>query len=192
MLPAVVQLPVPGPVPVQAPVQPPVVNVPLVAAVQAPPVAVQQLVGQVQDLVIRHVTIVPDQASTAMEVEDDNKILKRLFLKRFGRALPEEEKEKDDVDLNMDLIDLTEEPDEMEADPSPVLVPLPIIKTEQIEIADSDMAEANPVEQVNPMGYVYERKDMTDAELEAEQRAFDAEFVHIEQGDDIDDEFDAE
>jgi hypothetical protein len=43
MLPAVVQLPVPGPVPVQAPVG---------ALPVQPPVAVQQLVGQVHDLVI--------------------------------------------------------------------------------------------------------------------------------------------
>jgi hypothetical protein len=133
-----------------------------------------------------------------MEVEDDNEILKRLFLKRFGRALPEPEEKSnvDDVDINMDLIDLTEESDEMEADASPVLVPLPIviIKTEPIEIADSDLAEANPVELVNPVnsvesvGSVYNRKDMTDKEMEADQRAFDEEFGHIEAGEP--DEFD--
>jgi hypothetical protein len=111
--------------PVQAPVAvpvvvnpPPVVNVPLVAA------GVQQLVGQIQDLVVQNV---------AMEVEDDNEILKRLFLQKFGRVLPEVEVE---VDLNMDLIDLTkEDDDEMEvATPAAVVV----VKTEAPEAAPID------------------------------------------------------
>jgi hypothetical protein len=214
MLPAVfqaqvqapVQAPVPAPVVVNAP---PVVNVPLVAnvvqapaGVQAPPVVVQQLVGQLQDLVIQRVAIV--QSSIEMEVEEDeNEILKRLFLKRFGRALPEVERE-DDVDINMDLIDLTKEDDEMETDTSPVLVPLPVVvKAEPIEIADAntDVSEdksveqvnpvesVNTIEQVNPVGSAYNRKDMTDAEMEAKQRAFEEEFGHIDY---VPDEFDNE
>ena len=121
--------------PVQAPVAvpvvvnpPPVVNVPLVAA------GVQQLVGQVQDLVIQHVAITP----VVMEVEDDNEILKRLFLKKFGRELPEPEKERNEVDDivgNMDLIDLTNDDDEMEvAAPATVVV----VKTEAPEAAPID------------------------------------------------------
>jgi hypothetical protein len=70
-----------------------------------------------------------------MEVEEnDNEVLKRLFLKRFGRALPEVE--VDDVDLNMDLIDLTKEDDddEMEvATPNAVVV----VKTEAPEAHDA-------------------------------------------------------
>jgi hypothetical protein len=128
MLPAV--FPVQAQVPVQAPVQAPVavpvvVNVPLVAA------GVQQLVGQVQDLVIQHVAIAP----VAMEVEDDNEILKRLFLKKFGRELPETERnEVDDIDMN--LIDLTKEDDEDEmevAAPNAVVV----VKTESIETPET-------------------------------------------------------
>ena len=108
--------------PVQAPVAvpvvvnpPPAVNVPLVAA------GVQQLVVQ----------------NVAMEVEDDNEILKRLFLQKFGRTLPELEKrnEVDDIVGNMDLIDLTEEDDdEMEvATPTAVVV----VKTESIETPET-------------------------------------------------------
>jgi hypothetical protein len=67
-----------------------------------------------------------------MEVEDNNEILKRLFLQKFGRALPEVEV---DVDLNMDLIDLTkEDDDEMEvAAPAAVVV----VKTESIETPEA-------------------------------------------------------
>jgi hypothetical protein len=66
-----------------------------------------------------------------MEVEEnDNDILKRLFLQRFGRALPEPERNEVD-DINMDLIDLTkEDDDEMEvAAPNAVVV----VKTEPID-----------------------------------------------------------
>ncbi len=133
MLPAVfpvqapVQAPVPAPVVVNAP---PAVNVPLAAAVVQAPAGVQQLVGQLQDLVVQHVAIAP----VAMEVENDNEILKRLFLQRFGRALPEQEQERNEVDDivgNMDLIDLTkEDDDEMEvATPTAVVV----VKTEPID-----------------------------------------------------------
>jgi hypothetical protein len=127
MLPAIfpvqAQVQAPAPVVVNTP---PVVNVPLVAPnVVNAPAGVQQLVGQLQDLVVQHVTIAP----VAMEVENDNEILKRLFLQKFGRALPEVEVE---VDLNMDLIDLTkEDEDEMEVATSEVVQV--VVKTEPID-----------------------------------------------------------
>jgi hypothetical protein len=145
MLPAVfpvqaqVQAPVPAPVVVNAP---PAVNVPLAAAVvnvpavvQAP-AGVQQLVGQLQDLVVQHVAIAP----VAMEVEGDNEILKRLFLQRFGRALPELEKrnEVDDMVNNMDLIDLTKDEEEMEVATSEVVQAVVVVKTEAPEAAPID------------------------------------------------------
>jgi hypothetical protein len=116
--------PVPAPVVVNTP---PAVNVPLVAAVVQAPAGVQQLVGQLQDLVVQHV---------AMEVEDNNEILKRLFLQKFGRALPE----VDDVDLDMNLIDLTkEDEDEMEVATSEVVqVVVKIEAPETPEAAPTD------------------------------------------------------
>ncbi len=123
--------------PVQAPVQAPVavpvvVNVPLVTA------GVQQLVGQVQDLIIQHVAVV--QPSIEMEVEEnENEIFKRLFLKRFGRELPEQERSDVD-DINMNLIDLTKEDDDkMEvAAPAAVVV---VVKTESIETPEAPIDE---------------------------------------------------
>jgi hypothetical protein len=135
---------------VQAPVQdevpapvaanmPPVVGAPLVAVVNAPavtqaPAGAQQLVGQVQDLVLQHVAVqnVVPEISTAMEVEDEDAMLERLFFKRFGRALPEKEKEKEnDVDNIKFVIDLTDDTDEME-----VVAPVVVVKTEPIEIVN--------------------------------------------------------
>ena len=134
MLPAIFPVQAQVQAPVQAPVAvpvvvntPPAVNVPLVAA------GVQQLVGQIQDLVVQNV-----------QVEGDNETLKRLFLQRFGRALPEVE--VDDVDINMDLIDLTkEDDDEMEvATPAAVVV---VVKTESIETPETPEApEAAPID----------------------------------------------
>jgi hypothetical protein len=68
-----------------------------------------------------------------MEVEEDeDAVLQRLFFKKFGRALPEPEKEKD-VDINF-VIDLTDEKDEgMEVATSNVVT---VVKTEPIEIAN--------------------------------------------------------
>jgi hypothetical protein len=136
MLPAV--FPVQAHIPVQAPVAvpvvvnpPPAVNVPLVAA------GVQQLVGQVQDLIIQNVAII--QPPVAMEVEGENEIFKRLFLKRFGRELPEQERNDVD-DINMNLIDLTKEDDEDEmevATPAAVVV---VVKTESIETPETPEA----------------------------------------------------
>ncbi len=126
---APVQDQVPAPVVVNAP---PAVDATLVAAVTQAPAGVQQLVGQVQDLVIQHVAVQNVVPETPMEVEDEDAILERLFFKRFGRALPEKEKEKDDVDnIDMNLIDLTDETDEME-----VADPVVVVKTEPIEIAN--------------------------------------------------------
>jgi hypothetical protein len=124
MLPAVF----PVQVPVQAPVAVPVVvSVPLVVA------GVQQLVGQLQDLVVQQVAIV--QPPVAMEVEGDNEILKRLFLQKFGRELPEPERNEVD-DINMDLIDLTKDEDEMEVATSEV-VQVVVVKTEAPEAPEA-------------------------------------------------------
>jgi hypothetical protein len=65
-----------------------------------------------------------------MEVEDEDSILERLFFKRYGRALPEREKEND-VDNIKFVIDLTDDSDEME-----VAAPVVVVKTEPIEIAN--------------------------------------------------------
>jgi hypothetical protein len=112
---------VPAPVPVQAPVQAPVavpvvVHVPLVAAGVQPPIT--------------------------MEVEDDNEILKRLFLQKFGCALPEVEEE---VDLNMDLIDLTKE-DEAEMEVATSEVVQVVVKTEVLETPVDDRRRSSRLE----------------------------------------------
>jgi hypothetical protein len=52
----------------------------------------------------------------------------------------------DDVNLDIDLIDLTEEQDEMDA--SPTLTPVVIVKKESIEIAKAVKPAVNPVEEV--------------------------------------------
>ena len=131
-----VQAPVSDPAPVAVNTSP-VVGAPLVAVVNAlavaqAPAGVQQLVGQVQDLVLQHVAVqnVVPEISTAMEVEDEDALLQRLFFKRFGRALPEKEKESE-VDQIKFVIDLTDDTDEMESDPTPALIP--VVKTEPAE-----------------------------------------------------------
>jgi hypothetical protein len=120
-----VQAPVSDPAPVVVNT-PPVVVAPLVAVVNTP-AGVQQLVGQVQDLIIQHVAIQNVVPETPMEVEDEDAILERLFFKRFGRALPEKEKESDVDKINF-VIDLTDESDEME-----VATPVVVVKSEPIE-----------------------------------------------------------
>ena len=65
-----------------------------------------------------------------MEVEDEYKLLQRLFFKKYGRALPK--KKSDEVDLDIDLKDLTEEQDKMDA--IPTLAPVDIVKKKSIEI----------------------------------------------------------
>jgi hypothetical protein len=113
-----------------------VVGAPLVAVVSAP-AGVQQLVGQVQDLVIQNVAVQNVVPEIPMEVEDEDAVLQRLFFKKYGRALPEQEKEKEsDVDNIKFVIDLTDEKDEeMEVATSNV-VPVAVVKTEPIEIAN--------------------------------------------------------
>ena len=124
-----IMLPAVFPVQVQAPVQAPVavpvvvnkplvVDVPLVAAGVQPPVA--------------------------MEVESDNEIFKRLFLQRFGRALPERNEVDDMVD-NMDLIDLTKDEDEMEVATSNV-APVVVVKTEAPEALIDDRRRSSRLE----------------------------------------------
>jgi hypothetical protein len=108
----------------------PVVNAPVVA--QAP-AGVQQLVGQVQDLVLQHVAVQNVVPETPMEVEDEDSILERLFFKKYGRALPEKEKESDVDKINF-VIDLTDE-DEMEVATSDNVPAVAVVKTEPIEIA---------------------------------------------------------
>ena len=142
---------------VQAPVAVPVVvNVPLVAA------GVQQLVGQIQDLVVQNVAIV--QPPVAMEVEGDNETLKRLFLKRFGRELPErgERNEVDEIVGNMDLIDLTKEDDddEMEvATPAAVAV---VVKTEAPEAPEAapmdDRRRSSRLERLRKSEFIPEKE----------------------------------
>jgi hypothetical protein len=139
-----------APVPDQAPVAvntPPVVGAPLVAVVNAlavaqAPAGVKQLVGQVQDLVIQNVAVQNVVPETPMEVEDEEAMLERLFFKKYGRALPEPEKKEDEVDINF-VIDLTDEKDEdeMEVATSEV-VPVAVVKTEPIEIANVNVVDA--------------------------------------------------
>jgi hypothetical protein len=92
-------------------------------------------------VVVQHVAVAVQGQVESMEVDEDT-ILQRLFFKKFGRTLPE----KNNVDeLNMDMIDLTKDHEEMEADTTPVLVPLPIIvKTEPIEVAEAAEIDTNP------------------------------------------------
>jgi hypothetical protein len=67
-----------------------------------------------------------------MEVEDEDAMLERLFFKKYGRALPEKEKESD-VDNIKFVIDLTDE-DEMEVATSNNVPAVAVVKTEPIEI----------------------------------------------------------
>jgi hypothetical protein len=112
-----------------------------------------------------------------MEVEDEYKLLQRLFFKKFGRELPE--KKSDDVDIGIDPKDLIEEQKKIEAIPSlaPVdivkiktggtsrgekdseienekvldvlLIPVDIVKKESIKIDDTVKTVVNQVEEVD-------------------------------------------
>jgi hypothetical protein len=119
------------------------------AAVQTPVVVqpqVQQLIGQVQDLVIHHVAVPDPQLVSPMEVEDEDEILQRLYLKKFGCALPEVRVRNEVDEINF-VIDLTEE-EEMEADAAAVPNVIPItIKTEPIEIAEIAVANVAKLRQ---------------------------------------------
>jgi hypothetical protein len=122
-----VQAPVSDPAPV-AGNTPPVVGTPLVAVVNAPAVVVQ------------------DQVETPMETDEDE-LLAKLFFKKYGRALPEKEKEKDAVDQINFVIDLTEDTEEMQDDAIPLLIQNPVVKTEPAEII-SDVANVADVTDV--------------------------------------------
>jgi hypothetical protein len=72
-----------------------------------------------------------------MDVEDEDAILERLFFKKYGRALPEQEKEKEsDVDKIKFVIDLTDEKDEDEMEVATSEVPVAVVKTEPIDIVN--------------------------------------------------------
>jgi hypothetical protein len=75
-----------------------------------------------------------------MEVEDEDTILERLFFKKYGRALPEKEKESE-VDNIKFVIDLTDE-DEMEVATSNNVPAVAVVKTEPIEINSDPNASA--------------------------------------------------
>jgi hypothetical protein len=129
--PAPVQTPAPAKTQrtrVQAPVQD---EVPAPVVVNEPPVVNATLVAAVVNAPV---------VETPMEVEDEDAVLQRLFFKKFGRALPEPEKEKEnEVDNIKFVIDLTDDTDEME-----VATPVVVVKTEPIEVAeiDSNMNES--------------------------------------------------
>jgi hypothetical protein len=81
----------------------------------------------------------------AGSTEDEDQLLRKLLLKKFGYALPEIRASSEVHNLNLNLIDLTNDDDkEMEAvaTAAPVLVPTPVIKTAPIEA--SEAAEDNP------------------------------------------------
>ncbi len=85
-----------------------------------------------------------------MEVEDEDSILERLFFKKYGRALPEKEKESD-VDQIKFVIDLTDDSDEME-----VATPVIVVKSEPIETPEIVANVANvSVANVNNVYDVY-------------------------------------
>jgi hypothetical protein len=113
-----------APAPVVVNITSPVVDAPLVADVANAPVVAQHVAVAVQD-----------QVETPMETDEDE-LLAKLFFKKYGRALPEKEKEKDAVDQINFVIDLTDNTDEMESDPTPVLIPT--VKKEPIESAEAD------------------------------------------------------
>ena len=77
---------------------------------------------------------------------DEDELLAKLFFKKYGRALPEKEKEKDAVDQINFVIDLTDEKDEMEVATSED-VPVAVVKTEPIEIVN--VSNVNNVNNVN-------------------------------------------
>jgi hypothetical protein len=139
-----------------------VVGAPLVAVANAP-AGVQQLVGQVQDLVLQHVAVQNVVPEIPME-EDDDAVLQRLFFKKFGRALPEPEKEKD-VDINF-VIDLTDEKDEdkMEVATSESVPPVPVVKTEPIEIVNvSNVANVSVADATKRRSFRLERIELAKA-----------------------------
>ena len=80
-----------------------------------------------------------------MEVENEDEILQRLFFKKFGYALPDEKSV--DVDLDMTLIDQTDEHEEIDATPN--LAPVVIVKTESIKVDDTVKTTVNQAKAVD-------------------------------------------
>jgi hypothetical protein len=146
-----VQAPVPDQTPVAANM-PPVVGAPLVAAVTQAPAGVQEVVGQVQNVV--------PEISTAMEVEDEDAMLERLFFKKYGRALPEKEKENE-VDNIKFVIDLTDDTDEMEV-ATPV-EEVAVVKTEPIEAPEIVANIANVTDAAKVIADRKERRELVKA-----------------------------
>jgi hypothetical protein len=136
MLPNLV--PVQAPVPVQTPAKPQRVRVQAPVVVNAPPVVSAPLVAVVNAPAVINAPVIvqapavenQDQVKSPMEVEDEDSILERLFFKKYGRALPEKEKENN-VDQIKFVIDLTDDTEEME-----VAAPVVVVKTEPIEVAE--------------------------------------------------------
>jgi hypothetical protein len=99
-----------------------------------------------------------------MEVEDEDALLQRLFFKRYGCALPEKEKEKDnEVDKINFVIDLTDE-DEMEVATSENVPPVPVVKTEPIEAAEAPVVNVvNVADVANRRSFRLERLELAKA-----------------------------
>jgi hypothetical protein len=97
-----------------------------------------------------------------MEVEDEDSILERLFFKKYGRALPEKEKESDVDKINF-VIDLTDDADEMGSDPTPALIP--VVKTEPIETPESvpDVTNVNVADASKRRSFRLERLELAKA-----------------------------
>jgi hypothetical protein len=150
--------PVPGSAPVQTPpTKPQRVRVQAPAQDPAPPVVVNT--PPVVNATLVAAVVNAPVVETPMEVEDEDALLQRLFFKKYGRTLPEKETEteteKDDVDQIKFVIDLTDDPEEMEDDTTPPLVPIPVVKNEPIEnVANVNVANIN-VANVNNAYDVY-------------------------------------
>ena len=93
---------------------------------------------------------------------DEDELLAKLFFKKYGRALPEKEKEKDAVDQINFVIDLTDEKDEMESDPTPALIP--IVKSEPIEATEAPVVNVvNVADVAKRRSFRLERLEMAKA-----------------------------
>jgi len=99
-----------------------------------------------------------------MEVEDEDAMLERLFFKKYGRALPETEKEKEkenDVDNIKFVIDLTDDTDEMEV-ATPV-EEVAVVKTEPIEAPEIVADIANVTDAAKVIADRKERRELVKA-----------------------------
>jgi hypothetical protein len=99
-----------------------------------------------------------------MEVEDEDAMLERLFFKKYGRALPETEKEKEkenDVDNIKFVIDLTDDTDEMEV-ATPV-EEVAVVKTEPIEAPEIVANIANVTDAAKVIADRKERRELVKA-----------------------------